>query len=211
MVETLCRYNLEGDGMTALSEHGFNNLAYSNTAQKISATDLTIPLIPLGGASFSGWDPGKELYLTLTNANKDIEIVKVTDIFNDSLIVERGQDGTTAQAWEMGTIICQRGVAADFSGFLQKGVFRTDAVNPNGVYQVNYPGERFYQAGTTECTKRWFIGVEGTIWNVLAGDSVCMGDFEKVSITGAPDNTMLFTGLATDGNGTVISTQKMNF
>jgi len=164
--------------MAANPEHGFNDLAYSILAAGIGASDTSITL-PAGGAVafLPGWQSGRALYLTLTNSSNDIEIVKVTDINGDTLTVERGQDNTTAQVWSAGAIITQRGVAADFNGFLQGGGYRTSSVNPNGVVTVNYPGEKLYQNGPTECEKRWFIGVSGTTWNVLAGDQICLGAF----------------------------------
>lgn len=155
--------------MTANPEHGFNNLAYSATSAAISSTDTQIPLVASGAATFlDGWLSDRNLYLTLTNVSGDIEVVKVTGIYHDILTVERGQDGTTAQAWGAGAIVCQRGAATDYASFLQRGAFRTFAGNPNGVLAGLFPGEKLYDSDSMG----WWINISGTEWECITGSCI---------------------------------------
>jgi len=150
-------------------EHGFNDMAYSLLFEAISDSDTTM-VLPAGGAvSFlPGWQSGRTVYLTLTNIQNDIEIVKVTEIHDDILTVERGQDGSVSKAWPVGTIVIQRGVAIDFTSFIQKGGFRSIAGDPNGVLAGLYPGEKVYDTDS----KSWWINITGTLWKCLAGTCI---------------------------------------
>jgi len=183
------------------AEHGFNDLAYAALAAAVTSTAVTLTLTQGGARAFvDGWLSGRVLYLTITDPAHHIEIVKVTDIVGDELTVSRGQDGTTARAWNQGDLICQRAVAANLTGFLQQTGFRSAAVNPNGIYAVAYPGEKFYQSGPTDCTKRWFIGISGTTWKRLAGD-FCGGPATEENLPVAPCYFRSeIEGMATDGS-----------
>ena len=146
-------------------EHRFNNKAYASIEENISSTATVIPLNAGGYNAFlPGWSTGKVMYLTITNAEAEIEIVKVTGFTGNNLTVLRGQDGTTAKAWNRGSVITQRLVAANLSGFIQKEGFRTVAYNPNGVLSAAYPGEKIFQTGDV-----WWKNISGTTWQLIAG------------------------------------------
>jgi len=160
-----------------MTERVYNNLPYATLREAITASDTEIALAPGGAAVFlPNWSSGKIMYLTITDPNHNVEIVKVTGITGDVLTVERQQGGTTARSWNAGAIVCQRGVAADFENFIQKGVFRTTTTPPDGVLAAEYDGEKVYESGVDDCHKRWHINRGGgTNWDVLAGEQYCFG------------------------------------
>ena len=157
--------------MAANTEHIFNNLAYTRLKKEVTAIATTFYLYDGGAAPFlPGWVAGKEMYLTLTDASSNIEIIKVTAISADILTVERGQDSSTAQTWHAGAIITQRLVAASLDQFIQKTGFRSIDYNPNGVLAAAYDGEKVYQTGGAACNTRWWRHTTGTKWRLIAGD-----------------------------------------
>ncbi|HDG97988.1 MAG TPA: hypothetical protein ENG73_07450 [Desulfobacterales bacterium] len=161
-----------------MTERVYNNLPYATLREAITASDTEIALAPGGAAVFlPNWSSGKIMYLTITDPDHNVEIVKVTGITGDVLTVERQQGGTTARSWNAGAIVCQRGVAADFENFIQKGVFRMTTTPPDGVLAAEYDGEKVYESGADDCHKRWHINRGGgTNWDVLAGEQYCFGD-----------------------------------
>lgn len=153
--------------MAANTEHIFNNEAYARIKAGISDAATSIELYPGHAQIFlAGWVSGKEFYATITNAQADIEIVKVAAISGDTLTVERGQDGTVAQEWKSGAIITQRLVAANLEGFIQREAFREVYYNPNSILTADYPGEKVYQSLNQRI---WWKNKTGTIWQAIAG------------------------------------------
>lgn len=153
--------------MATNTEHIFNNEAYARIKAGISDAATSIELYPGHAQIFlAGWVSGKEFYATITNAQADIEIVKVAAISGDTLTVERGQDGTVAQEWKSGAIITQRLVAANLEGFIQREAFREVYYNPNSILTADYPGEKVYQSLNQRI---WWKNKTGTIWQAIAG------------------------------------------
>jgi 6-phosphogluconolactonase (cycloisomerase 2 family) len=156
--------------MTATPETVFPELAYCRIRGGISATDTDIPIYP-GDASnlLPAWTSGQVFYMTITDAENHIEVVKVTDIKLKSLTVERGQDSTVARQWYDGAMMTPRLNAALLDASLQQETERQVAFNPNGVLTPLYRGEKVFQSGPSDCEKRWFKSVEGTKWRLIAG------------------------------------------
>ena len=160
-----------------MTEHIFNDLGYARLKKEVTAIATTFYLYDGGAAPFlPGWVAGKEMYLTLTDASSNIEIIKVTAISADILTVERGQDSSTAQIWHAGAIITQRLVAASLDQFIQKTGFRSIDYNPNGVLAAAYDGEKVYQTGGTACHTRWWKHTTGTKWRLIAG-ALCDNEY----------------------------------
>lgn len=78
------------------------NLAFATLAGNITAAQTTISLTAGQGARFPALSPGDWFWGTLFNAAAVYEVVKVTAIATDTLTVQRGQDGTTASAYNAG-------------------------------------------------------------------------------------------------------------
>jgi len=192
--------------ITVSPQHGFSNVPYAILEQAVTNTDAMIRLITGGVSRFvPGWrETGRSIYLTLTDPSHHIEIVKVTRIYGDVFTVERGQDGTTARAWPVGSIVCQRGPSTDINMFLQKGVYRSSGVNPNSTVIGTFSGEKIYQTGPSDCEKRWFTNNHGTFWDLHAGVA-CPSDPGGVDLPGGPPGDEDVSCLAHNGNGMVVS------
>jgi len=156
---------------TSYSKHGFNDLTYARLSEYTNSSATTLKLIHGYVANLlQGWASGRNLYLTLTDAARNLEICKVTAINGDNLTVERGQDGTVARNWPAGSLISQRLVSTNLGRFNQKGEYRSISYNPNGVLAGAYPGEKVYETGADACQVRWWLFNEGTKWRLLAGE-----------------------------------------
>ena len=85
----------------------FKNFASTTLAGGITALDTSLTLAVTTGANFPSTAGNAWFYLTLVNALENptaVEIVKVTTRSSDTCsVIERAQDGTTAQAWPSGT------------------------------------------------------------------------------------------------------------
>ena len=157
--------------MTASTEKVFSVLANGHLKAEITSGSGTITLEP--GEIFPfivNWLASKNMYLTITDVTGEKEIVKVTGISGDILSVTRGQDGTAARLWYAGSIVSQRGVATDFTSFLQKGDERMIAYDPNGILTAAYPGEKVIETGLSECQNRAWKNFSGTTWHLIAGE-----------------------------------------
>lgn len=171
--------------MTAYNELIFNSNARAFLKEGISNSATSIPLQPGGILAFiQAWTSSDELYLTFVDASQNYEIVKVTNmaqnVNGDVLTVERGQDGTTAREWSPGTLIVQRIVAANYTRFMQKGVFRQVAYDPNGILSAAYPGEKIQQA-IAGPSYSWWKNKSGTVWQRICGDQMLFWDSENSS------------------------------
>lgn len=89
-----------------------SNNAYGTLATAISAAATTITLEGGDGAKFPALGAGDYFYATLIDTANNLEIVKVTSRAIDSLIVERGMDGTVARSYALGDRLELRPVAA---------------------------------------------------------------------------------------------------
>jgi hypothetical protein len=98
------------------------NNAQSTLATAISNTVLTIPLTPGSGVLFPQPTTGQYFKMTLTDAATQTlrEIVHVTAVTGDSLTVVRGQEGTTALAWNAGDFAINMFTAGTFQALAQQ-------------------------------------------------------------------------------------------
>jgi len=153
----------------------FNTFAQSRLTAAISAAAVTCDLLDDPTHLFSNWVTGSEFYMTLVDASANREIVKVTAISGSQLTITRGQGGTDARAWPVGSLIEQRPTKDDMAAFIQPAAFRTVAYNPNGVISATYPGEKVYQTDAGACKKRWWKNVTSNLWQLIAG-TICDGE-----------------------------------
>lgn len=75
------------------------NSAFGTLAASISDTDTTIAMQGGDGDRFPVLGGGDYFYATLIDVSNNLEVVKVTARSTDTLVVERGQDGTTAKPY----------------------------------------------------------------------------------------------------------------
>lgn len=97
------------------------NNAFGQLASSISDTDTTITLGTGEGARFPSLTGTQYFYATLADTSNLLEIVKVTARSGDVLTVIRGQDNTTAKAYDAGDRIELRPVAALFTDLITQG------------------------------------------------------------------------------------------
>lgn len=97
----------------------FKNNASALLAASISTSSTTIVISAGLGASFPSPISGAYFYATVYDSVGNYEIVKVTAKNVDSFTVVRGQDGTTALAFNAGDGFAMRPNAAVFENFVQ--------------------------------------------------------------------------------------------
>lgn len=148
----------------------FNMNAVSVLSSGVSAVATALPILSGDIPNFiSGHASGGWFYAVIRDATRK-EIVKV-NIAGSSryagLNVERGQQGTTAVAWQAGAAVYQDITATDLEALLQKEVFRTIDYIPDGVLVPAYRGEKVYQSDL----QLWWKAVDGTNtdWRLIAG------------------------------------------
>lgn len=95
----------------------FTNNGASTLAIGISATTTSITVQADSGALFPALSAGDYFYATLANVANELEIVRVTARSGDTLTVQRGQEGTTARAYNSGDRIEARLTAAILTAF----------------------------------------------------------------------------------------------
>lgn len=78
------------------------NNALSRLSAGISPTDVTVVLVPGGGAAFPTLGAGDYFPATIVKADGTLEIVKVTARATDVLTVVRAQENTTAKSFNAG-------------------------------------------------------------------------------------------------------------
>lgn len=150
----------------------FTNFARSKVATGITSGDTTLSITGGSGALFPALTAGQYFYLTLENASRVREIVKVTARAADTLTIVRAQDGTTAMAW----------VAGDTVSLRFNALAITESIG-NAIQQSSPTGSAFFPSGTTaqrdgspaagymrhNTTLAIFEGYTGAAWVPLAG------------------------------------------
>lgn len=120
----------------------FSNNAATTLAQAIGAADVSLTINATSSLTgFPALGAGDYFYCTLQNqVSQAVEIVKVTAIANGTTFtIVRGQDGTTAQAFNMGDRVELRIVAAtlnDIPKLDEANVF-TQAMTVGGALTAN--------------------------------------------------------------------------
>ena len=113
----------------------FSNLAKATLAGAITNTATSIQLQSGQGALFPSPGTGQYFAATLADAATGliVEIVHCTNVTGDVLTVVRGQEGTTANAYNAGDACQIRITAADLAAFSQGGnQIASYNGNPNG-------------------------------------------------------------------------------
>lgn len=157
--------------MALNTKHSYANRLYAHLTAAVTSGATTLSFYPEEITNLlAGWQASSWLYLCIMDPTGDLEIVKMTGLSGYTLTVERGQGGTTARAWAAGSLVASRAVAEYLTRYLQKGVFRSGAYNPNSVLTGEYTGEKFYQTGPDALQRRWWINTTGSKWRLLTGE-----------------------------------------
>ena len=96
------------------------NNAFGTLTAGISSTQTTLTLNSAEGARFPALVAGEYFYATLIDTSNNLEIVKVTARSADTMVVVRGQDGSTARAFSANDRFELRPVAALFNEYAKK-------------------------------------------------------------------------------------------
>lgn len=157
--------------MALNTKHVYSNKFYAHLTAAISASATTLSFYPGEITSLlAGWQAGSWLYLCIMDLTGSREIIKVTGLSGSTLTIERGQGGTTARVWGVGSLVSSRVTAEYLDRFLQKGVNRSGAYNPNTVLTGEFTGEKYYQTGPDATQRRWWMNTTGDKWRLLTGD-----------------------------------------
>jgi len=90
----------------------FTNNATSTLAAGITDSATSFSVATGQGGLFPTLSGADVFYATISNTSGAVEIVKVTARSTDALTVVRGQDGTSALAWNLGDKFELRATAA---------------------------------------------------------------------------------------------------
>jgi len=102
-----------------MAKFQFTNNATTTLASGISAGDTSLTVASSTGGLFPTTSASVYFYATLTNLAGAVEIVKCTTRSGNTLTIVRGQDGTSAQAWNAADKIELRVIALELNDFLQ--------------------------------------------------------------------------------------------
>jgi len=112
----------------------FANQAQTALALPIASTDTTITVAAGTGSYFPAPSTNQAIKLTLVSTQSQLinEIVLCTNIADDVLTVQRGQEGTVAKAWAIGSYIVNLMTAGTGSAFAQ--IYGLE----NGLYSASF-------------------------------------------------------------------------
>ena len=150
----------------------FKRKVFTHLIAAISSTALTIAIFPGDYGDALGGE--NEFYLILRSSTAR-EIVKVdvgASVWGEYLTVARGQGGTVAAAWPVGTTIFASTIAEGYNNMLQEGTNRIIDFNPNEVLTPLHKGEKVYQSAPAGC-ERWWKSWDGTnpYWDIITGEA----------------------------------------
>jgi len=106
----------------------FTNNATTTLASGITSVATSLTVASGKGALFPTLSGSDVFYVTLANTAGTVEIVKVTARSTDTFTIVRGQDGTSAVAWNTGDKVELRVTAADLGAMVQTADLPTSAV-----------------------------------------------------------------------------------
>lgn len=178
------------------------NAAFGTLAGNISAVQTLISLAAGQGARFPALTPGDWFWGTIVNAANVAEVVKVTVVAGDTFTVLRGQDGTTAAAFNAGDRFELRAPAALWNDFLDKATFEAMILSIFGRIITMWSGS------ITELPARWSLcdGTNGTPdlrnkFVVGAGSGVAPSTYAVGATGGSASTTLAIANLPVHAHG----------
>ena len=165
----------------------FTNNASSTLASAISNVQTSLTLATGTGALFPSISGSDYFYATIVNSSNLIEIVRVTDRSGDVLTVLRGQEGTSARAYNAGDKVEVRVTAAGLnSKFDKTGGSITGNISQTGSLTVS--GSGVFGAPTGGSKGDGTINATGLFVN---GVAVGTGTGSVTSVAVSPGTTGL--------------------
>jgi hypothetical protein len=164
------------------------NVASATVSAALASGGTSLSLTTGNGSLFPALGAGEFFYGTLIDSGNNMEIVKVTARSGDTLTIVRGQDGTTARAFNAGDKFELRLVAAVFSELVQRdgSVAMTAALNHGGFKSTNMADPTAAQDGATKN----YVDTAATAKVSKSGDTMS-GTLQVPSLTIASTANML--------------------
>lgn len=161
---------------------GFTHKAVAHLAAAIGTSDTTIAV------HLTEWEsifraPEDSVYLMLRGpVNR--ELIKVdlsSSVWGEYLTIARGQGGTSAVAWPVGSMMFATTSADFYNEIEQRGANRIIDYNPNQVLTPLFAGEKVYQNSPAGCERWWksFNGVDA-YWDLISGTPCGTEAYEDV-------------------------------
>jgi len=140
-------------------EYQFSNNAKSTLAADIGGGDTTLTVAAGDGGLFPAVSTGDgKCFEILVKQGSTLEWMTCTNRAGDVLTVTRGG----ANSFTAGAPVYHRLSATALASFLQKGVYRTNAGDPNGLAAL-YTGEEILDTNNDE----WYKHITGTTWKKM--------------------------------------------
>ena len=205
----------------------FTNNFVATLAAAISDADTAVTLDAGSGAKLPNYGGGDYEYMTIGSVANNLEIVKVTARAGDILTVTRGQDGTTAKAWNAGDQINSRPCAAAMNDALQVNVAKADVDSqvftgtpamPTGTIAVTQAAGNNTTRIATTAFVTGAIATAETALEAYADAAVDAASTFKVKQTASNNTafdftaisanakriTVMFSGISTNGTSLII-------
>ena len=147
----------------------FKNRTRCRLSGDITSSQTVLPVGP-GGSEFLPSSSG--VMMAVIRDALGHEVVKITAAAFGQITVERGQDGSSPRAFNLGAVVSARLTKSALGNGIQRGAMRQISYNPNEVTVPNYFGEKISEVGVDGCTHRiWQNVVAGSAqWRIVYGD-----------------------------------------
>lgn len=143
-----------------MTEYVFTNNAVGALETGIGGSDVVLNLRTGEGALFPAISAGsgQGCYIRITGGSNSVFML-VTESAGDSLTVTRSESNSFPQGSTVKLVLNSE----ILEHFLQQGVFRETATDPDGVLTAEYAGEEVYQ----NVSKHWWKHTTGTEWKQM--------------------------------------------
>lgn len=154
----------------------FTNNAATTLASGILSGATSLTVATGTGALFPNPTAGEYFYCTLANNAGTVEIVKVTARSTDTFTITRGQDGTSAVAWNTGDKVELRLVRATLNNFPQ--LDSTNTFSQQQTFSNLTASKPVFTDGSKGLTSSGTLGADqgGTGQSSLTANNVLLGN-----------------------------------